>query len=281
MTTTLKAAVIGDPIAQSLSPKMHNFWLKKHGINGSYEAKHVKSEELEKAIESMVDEGYAGFNVTIPHKETMFNLCKTKTAKASLTKAINTVTLNNGALCGDNSDCDGFLKNLQFFYPNFSIKDKNIFLIGAGGAARAILYATIESGAKNIFITNRSATKAQILIKDFTDFAEQKNSQLHFCNKEQFAQNLDKCDLLINSTSLGMTGQEELDLDLQQLNPSAIVYDIVYKPLITKLLQNAKNRGNKIVTGLGMLAFQGAVGFESWFGQKPEINEELLEMLKK
>jgi shikimate dehydrogenase len=277
----IKAAVIGDPISHSLSPKMHNFWLQQNNINGSYEAKLVKKENLEDAIKSMVDEGYAGFNVTIPHKEKMFELCNSKTEKANLTKAVNTVTISNGKLHGDNSDCEGFLENLKFFEPNFSLKNKNAFLIGSGGAARAIVFALINSGAKKVFITNRNQQKTQILINDFQVFAKKNNVELQFLAQEEFVQNLNQCDLLINSTSLGITGQPPLELNLKNLQKSAIVYDIVYKPLMTNLLKQAKTNGNKIVTGIGMLAFQGAVGFEYWFKQKPKVTNELLEFLIK
>ena len=282
MTIKPRAAVIGDPINHSLSPKLHNFWLQKYHINGSYEAIHVKAEELDSAVKSMVEAGYAGFNVTIPHKEKIFQLCQTKTAKALLTKAANTITIsNNHTLIADNSDCDGFLNNLKFSQPNFELKNQNAFLIGAGGAARAIVYTLINSEVKNIFISNRNAEKAQNLIADFQNFAAEKKVHLKFLAEDTFATQLENCDLLINSTSLGMQGQPKLKINLNHLKKTAIVYDIVYKPLITELLKTAQSQGNQIVTGLGMLAFQGMVGFENWFGKKPEIDEELLKILLK
>lgn len=275
----IKAAVIGDPISHSLSPKLHGYWLKKYNIEGTYIAKHVKSDELEHAVQSMIDEGYAGFNVTIPHKESIFNLCHETTRNAALTHAVNTIIIKNGQILGDNSDASGFINNLKKFQPNFSLKNKNAFLIGAGGAARALAFALIDSEIKNIFITNRNQEKAQELITDFRNFAQEKNMNMHFLSINDFAQNLNECDLLVNSTSLGMQGQPDLNLDLQNLKPSAIVYDIVYKPLYTKLLNQARNQGNPIVTGIGMLAYQAAVGFEQWFGIKPEVDDELLKYL--
>ncbi len=280
--TILKAAVIGDPISHSLSPKLHNFWLKKYNIDGEYTAIQVKNLNFEKDVMSIVDAGFAGFNVTIPHKEKIFNLCTTKTSKALLTKAVNTVTIDkNKNLTGDNSDVFGFLNNFKYHQPYFNLKNKNAFVIGAGGAARAILFGLISEQIKNIFITNRDEKRAQNLISDFRNFANEKKCNLFFLDKKSFEKKLPECDLLVNSTSLGMQGQEELFLNISTLKKSAIVYDIVYKPLFTNLLKNSQNQGNKIVTGLGMLAFQAAIGFEYWFHKKPEINDELLEFLQK
>lgn len=277
----IKAALIGNPVGHSLSPKMHGFWLKQNNIDGSYEAILVKAEDLEGAVRSMIAEGYAGFNITIPHKEKIFQLCNLRTNKANLTKAVNTVIINNGKLEGDNSDCEGFMENLKFFQPDLSLKNKNAFLIGSGGGARAIVFSLITSRVKKIFITNRNQQKAQNLINDFQNFATENQVELYFLNQEEFTQNLSQCDLLINSTSLGMVGQPPLTINLKNLQKSAIVYDIVYKPLMTDLLKQAQSNGNKIVTGIGMLAFQGAIGFEYWFKKKPKVTNELLEFLIK
>ena len=272
----IKAAVIGDPISHSLSPKLHNFWLKKYAINGNYEAILVKNNDLAKAVEFMINNGFSGFNATIPHKETIFKICNNLSRKATLTKAVNTVIIDsNNQLFGDNSDCDGFINNAKYLHKTISFNDKNVFLIGAGGAARAIIYALIENGVKNIFIRNRDSRKAQILIQDFVNLASEKKTNLHYLEEEEFNKNLDKCDLLVNSTSLGMSLQPPLEINLQNLKSSAIVYDIVYKPKMTNLLTLAQNRGNKIITGFGMLIFQAAVGFEYWFKKKPEINAEI------
>ena len=287
MKNIIKAAVIGDPISHSLSPKLHNFWLKKYNINGSYEAIHVKAEELESAVKSMASKGYAGFNVTIPHKEKIFQLIKSQggelTRAAFSAKAVNTVIIKeNGALFGTNSDCDGFLNNLKHAHPNSNFAEKNAFLIGAGGAARAIIHSLIEDvKVKNIFITNRSKNKFDAIFSEIQQQQNHHNTNLEFLDHATFEQNLHNCDLLINSTSLGMTQQPPLQLNLKTLQKSAVVYDIVYKPLITNLLKAAEDQGNKIVTGIGMLAFQGAIGFENWFHQKPEINNKLLEFLTK
>jgi shikimate dehydrogenase len=282
LAPTLKAAVIGDPISHSLSPTIHNFFLKKYGIDGTYEAIQVKKGELKTAIEKMISEGFAGFNVTIPHKEEIFKLCHHKSKTAELTGAVNTVVFTEDKkLFGHNSDAEGFLNNIKNSCPDFELKGKNAFVIGSGGAARAVVYSLLKSEVKKIFITNRSEIRATELIKNFAGFAKEKNCQIDFLNQKTFEKNLSKCDLLINSTSLGMQGQPALTIDLKNLKKSAIVCDIVYKPLMTDLLKAAEKRGNKIITGIGMLVEQALIGFELWFKQKPEVDSELIKILTK
>jgi shikimate dehydrogenase len=261
----IKAAVIGDPIAHSLSPKIHNFFLKELGIDGNYQAICVKKDELSQAVENLVNQGFAGFNVTIPHKEKIFEICDELDETAKLTGAVNTVVITKEKkLRGLNSDVLGFLKNLQNCQPDFDLRNKTVFVVGAGGAARAVVFGLRESGVKKIYLTNRT---------------EKKLFEAEFLGKENFEKKLSECDLLVNTTSLGMSGQDPLNLDLSSLNQSAIVYDIVYKPLETELLKAAKARGNKIVTGIGMLIEQALVGFEIWFGQKPKSDTKIREIL--
>lgn len=250
----IKAAVIGDPISHSLSPKIHNFFLQQLGINGSYEAIRIQKDELREGVQRLVDQGFAGFNVTIPHKEKIFEICDELDEAARLTGAVNTVVITpEKKLRGLNSDVSGFLQNLKNSQPDFDLENKTCFVIGAGGAARAVVFGLIKSGVKKIYLTNRTP-------KNLFD--------AEFLDRENFEKKLDECDLLVNTTSLGMVGQESLNLDLQNLKNSAILYDIVYKPLKTELLKSAENRGNKIVTGIGMLVEQALVGFEAWFGKK-------------
>jgi shikimate dehydrogenase len=276
----IKVAVIGDPISHSLSPIIHNFFLQQNKIKGSYQAILVKKENLEKEVKNIVNQGFVGFNVTIPHKEIIFKLCNENSEVAKLTKAVNTVVIDqNKKIFGHNSDAEGFINNLKKNQPSFKIKNKNVFIVGAGGAARAIVYSLIINEAKEIFITNRNQEKAEILIKDFTKICIEKKIKINFLEKNQFEQNLESCDLLINSTSLGMVGQEKLLLNLKKLKPSSIVYDIVYKPLMTDLLNFAQKNGNQVVTGIGMLVEQALVGFELWFKKKPVIDEKLYQLL--
>ena len=203
----------------------------------------------------------------------------TGTRLSPLTKAVNTVIFAQGKIFGHNSDAEGFINNLKNTHPDLELEDKTSFVIGAGGAARAIIYSLIKSKAKNVTITNRNKERALDLIKDFTDFANENSCELNFKSATDFEQNLNECDLLINSTSLGMIGQEQLQINLENLPTKTIVCDIVYNPLMTDLLKVAQERGNKITTGIGMLIHQALIGFESWFKQKPEIDKELEEIL--
>lgn len=277
-----KAAVIGDPISHSLSPTIHNFLISKHQIDGDYKAILVKKNELKSFVNSAIENGLSGFNVTIPHKEEIFRICDHKSKTATLTGAVNTVVITpDKKVFGHNSDAEGFANHLKNSAPDFDLKNKTAFVIGAGGAARAIVYALIKGDTKKIYITNRNKIRAADLIKNFADFAAKKKCEIQFLDKESFEEKLSKCDLLVNSSSLGMTGQEALTLDLKNLNRDAIVFDIVYKPLMTDLLKTAEAQGNKIVTGLGMLVFQALIGFELWFKQKPDEKfvKELFEVL--
>ncbi|NBV06165.1 MAG: shikimate dehydrogenase [Proteobacteria bacterium] len=273
----LLACVIGDPIAHSLSPKIHSFLLEKYNIFGTYIAIQVGKEDLKKCVQHLIDSDFAGFNVTLPHKEEIFKICDFKSKTANLTGAVNTVIITaDKKLFGHNSDAEGFLNNLKNSAPEFDLKNKNSFVIGAGGAARALIYALIKSGVKKVVITNRNENRALELIKNFADFAKKNNCHLEFLSQKDFEKNLSNCDLLVNSTSLGMQGQQALEIDLNNLQKSAVVYDIVYKPLMTDLLNRSQNRGNKIITGIGMLIEQALVGFEAWFKQKPEIDSALI-----
>lgn len=261
----IKAAVIGDPISHSLSPKIHNFFLKELGIDGSYEAIRVEKNELREAVQKLTNQGFAGFNVTIPHKEKIFEICDELDETAKLTGAVNTVVITKEKkLRGLNSDVLGFLQNLRNCEPNFALKNKICFVIGAGGAARAVVFGLMQSGVKKIYLTNRTPKKI---------------FDCEFLDKKDFEKKLGECDLLVNATSLGMIGGDPLGLDLSNLNKSAIVYDIVYKPLETELLKSAQARGNKIVTGIGMLVEQALVGFEIWFGQKVKPDTKIKDIL--
>jgi shikimate dehydrogenase len=274
----LKAGVIGDPIAHSLSPKIHNFLLDKYNIDGIYIPIQVPKGELQKSIQSLIDVDFAGFNVTLPHKEEIFKICDFKSKTAQLTGAVNTVIITpDKKLFGHNSDAEGFLNNLKNSFPDFDLKNKSAFLIGAGGASRALIYAIMKSGAKEIFITNRSEDRAREVIKNFANFSKEVACEISFLPMKEFEKNLNKCDFLVNSTSLGMHGQDALEIDLKNLKKSAIVYDIVYKPLMTDLLKNSEKNGNRIVTGIGMLVYQAMIGFEAWFKRKPEADQELLQ----
>jgi shikimate dehydrogenase len=276
----IKAAVIGDPIEHSLSPKIHNYFLRKYQINGQYKAIKVTKEDFEKEVKQLIKNGYRGFNITIPHKEAAIKLCDHLSQTARLIGAVNTISiLDNGNIFGHNSDAQGFIDNLKYYDKNLLFKNKTAFVIGAGGGARAVIYALINENIKKLVITNRNEFKAQKLIEEFKDFAKSKNCQIELLPKDRFEKEMIDCDILVNTTSLGMLNCNKLSINLINLPKSSIVNDIVYNPLMTDLLKMAQNNGSKIITGIGMLVFQALIGFEIWFGKKVEFEDNLIKEL--
>jgi shikimate dehydrogenase len=279
----IKAGVIGFPISHSLSPIIHNFYLNKYKINGTYEAFAIPNENFEDSIENLIQQqNLSGFNITIPHKEKIYNLCHHLSKTAQITKAVNTlIVMQNGKFFGHNSDAEGFIKNFYNHCPNYQLNQKKCLLIGAGGASRAIVYSLISQKVAKIFIANRDQEKALKLIADFKNFSQQNLVELEFVALKTQFDFLNEIDLIINGTSLGMINQQKLDIDISNAKKTAIVYDIVYKPLITDLLKQANELDLKIITGIGMLIEQALVGFEAWFKTKAEFDSELEKILLK
>jgi len=269
-----KAAVIGYPISHSKSPLIHNYWIKRCGLKGSYEALEIEPEDLERSIHDMISEGYNGFNVTVPHKKNVMTFCDEIEEIALNVGAVNTVKVQDGKLIGTNTDVYGFIQNLKAEYPDFSLAGKKAFIIGAGGAARAALYGFLQEDIGHIYISNRTKEKAE----ELQEISPDKITVINWDEKENY---LSGIDLLVNTTSLGMKGKQELVINLSTLNKKTIVYDIVYNPLITDLLQKAQDNGNPVLTGIGMLLYQAQPAFQTWFGLKPDITEELKELVLK
>ena len=265
---TEKAAVIGWPINHSKSPLIHNHWLEKYNIAGKYEAIPVKPEELRDRISRMIDEGYRGFNVTVPHKQTVMDHLDFIRADAERIGAVNTVVISpDGTLEGRNTDAFGFIANLKLSAPDFNLKGGPAVIIGAGGAARAAIYALQREGVDNIRIINRTFERARALADEFSPAVGVAWERLPEMTRD--------ANLIINTTTLGMTGQMALELDFTRVNPKALVHDIVYAPLETRLLRDARKNGNRIVTGIGMLLHQARPAFEAWFGMMPDVDAEL------
>jgi shikimate dehydrogenase len=289
--STKIAAVIGDPIAQSLSPYLHNYWLKKNKIDGVYIPLKVSEAEFPNFLETMPNLGFAGCNITIPHKETALKFCNFISPAAKQIGAVNTITIKDGKIYGDNSDHFGFIQNIKTNQPDFNFKDKKVLLLGAGGAARAIVFGLLNEGVGEIIISNRNKQRAVDLAENFLSYNNPNSLNRHpdenrdpqtkitIIDWQKKESALKICDLLINSTSLGMVGKDELEINLSGLKKSALVCDIVYKPLITKLLTTAQNQGNPIVTGIGMLIYQGLIGFEKWFSTKPIVDQKLVDKM--
>lgn len=264
-----RACVIGWPIEHSRSPSIHTYWLKHYKIDGDYRPEAVRPEDLATFLCLLGANGYAGANVTLPHKEEALRLADSVDAAADAIGAANTLWLDEaGKLHAGNTDAYGFMTNLEQQAPGWNDKKRPVVVLGAGGAARAILYGLTEAGDGKIVLLNRSRDRAQSLAKPFGG-----NSEVR--DWSQRNEVLATCGLLVNTTSLGMIGKPPLDLDLTALPKDAVVADIVYNPLETQLLAQARARGNRVVDGLGMLLYQAVPGFERWFGVRPEVTPEL------
>lgn len=264
-----RACVIGWPVAHSRSPVIHRYWLKLHGLDGAYELEEVRPEEIGGFLKGLGQHGYVGGNVTLPHKEAALAAADRPDQAATTIGAANTLWLDDkGLLHATNTDAYGFMTHLAAEAPDWNEGKRPVVVLGAGGAARAILHGLIEAGATKILLANRTEGRANALAQGFA-------ASVSVIPWEERSRALAGCGLLINATSLGMTGKPALDIDLAALPADAIVADIVYSPLETKLLAAAGARGNRIVDGLGMLLHQAVPGFERWFGVRPEVTPEL------
>lgn len=263
-----KAFVTGWPISHSKSPVLHGYWLEKYGIEGTYEPIAVEADKFENFLQEMKSGEFAGGNVTIPHKETAFRLIKKLDAAASAIGAVNTIWIEDGELHGGNTDSYGFSANLDNCQPEWR-DGKKALILGAGGAARAVVHAIVEAGYSEIHIANRTLSRAHSLAVDFGA----KCSAHSWVDAENL---LFDMDLVVNTTSLGMNNSNSDGLPaLSTLKKSCIVTDIVYTPLQTPFLLEATKHGLKTVDGLGMLLHQAVPGFEKWFGVRPGVTPEL------
>ncbi|MCA0034927.1 shikimate dehydrogenase [Mesorhizobium sp. B263B2A] len=264
---TKKAFVTGHPIKHSRSPKIHGHWLAKHGIDGSYEAIDVAPHDFADFLATLQANGYRGGNVTIPHKEAAFALAGRRDQAAEEIGAVNTLWFEDGTLWGGNTDGHGFAANLDDYAPGWASKGPAVVL-GAGGASRAVIHALKERGISDIRIVNRTLARAVELRDRF-------GAGVSAHGMAETGELLADAGLLVNTTALGMVGNEGLAADPTLLPSHAIVTDLVYVPLETPLLAAARARGLKTVDGLGMLLNQAVPGFEHWFGVRPKVTAEL------
>ncbi len=266
---SLKAGVVGYPIKHSKSPVLHGHWLDRYGINGSYIRIELSPEKFADGIQDLIEKGFRGVNVTIPHKEKALEIANSVTDRAALIGAANTLYFHaDGTIGADNTDGYGFIQNLHQNAPHWQPSAGPALVLGAGGAARAVISAFIDAGVPEIRLTNRTKIRAENLADHFG--ARVKVIDWHEQNSAVIGANT-----IVNSTSLGMEGQGELMISLDNASPYALATDIVYTPLETPFLQRAKQAGLQCVDGLGMLLHQAAPGFENWFGHKPEVDDEL------
>jgi shikimate dehydrogenase len=263
------AGVAGWPISQSRSPRLHNFWLRACGIDGAYLPLAIAPENFEMAVRALPKLGFAGCNVTMPHKEAALRAVDRVDPAAWRIGAVNTIVVaNDGSLDGSNTDAYGFLQALYEGAPGLDIAKGPAVLIGAGGAAKAIAVALLDAGVPDLLVLNRTEARAQAL-------AEALDAGITVGAWSERAACLAGANLLVNSTTQGMQGQPALALALDDLAADAVVMDAVYTPLITPLLAAAKDRGNPIVDGLGMLLHQARPGFMAWFGREPVVGQAL------
>jgi shikimate dehydrogenase len=274
MTNTSKlAAVIGWPIAQSKSPLIHGYWLKKHGIDGFYMAVAMPPAGFRAGVRKMIALGFAGANVTIPHKEAALAMADEATQRAREIGAANTLVFRaDGSILADNTDGEGFLNNLLQRQPDWSAAAGPALVLGAGGAARAVIHALLQSGAPRVMLANRTRSRARNLRDHF-------GIRVKVVDWEDLPVVMPDAKTLVNTTSLGMTGQPPLNVSLRGLPVEALVTDLVYNPLMTDLLLAAQHRGNPVVDGLGMLLHQAVPGFEAWFGVRPVVDDALRELV--
>jgi len=267
-----KACVIGWPIAHSRSPLIHGYWLRGYGIAGSYTRVPVEPRNLAGFIGSLRQQGYEGCNVTIPHKEACFQLVAAADQTTRRLGVVNTIYHRDGTLLGTSTDGEGFLTNLRAHVPDFSANAAPAMILGAGGSATAVAAALLDAGVPEIRLANRTLERAEQLRDQFGP----RISPIPWAKAPDRFQ---ECGLLVNTTSLGMQGQPELDVSLDRLPPQAVVSDIVYVPLETKLIRRAQERGHRTVGGLGMLLHQAVRGFHLWFGVKPEVTRDLHDLV--
>ena len=262
-----KAFVVGWPIAHSRSPRIHRFWLKRHGIDGDYLPEAVPPDGIEAFLSDFAAKGYVGGNVTLPHKEAAFRACKVTTPVAFRLEAANTLWLEGGRLNGDNTDAYGFTANLDDSAPEWR-QGSTALVIGAGGASRAVMQALIDADYKTVSLANRTVARAEALAKHF-------GKPVSAIGLDQLDRAVPEADLIVNATSAGLHDDGALDVSWRTAKKSAIATDLIYVPLVTPFLRDANAVGLKIVDGLGMLLHQAVPGFERWFGVRPVVDAEL------
>ncbi|WP_114944162.1 shikimate dehydrogenase [Microvirga calopogonii] len=268
-----KAFVVGHPIKHSRSPLIHGYWLKQYGIDGSYERIDVAPVKFGDFLKDFRSQGFAGGNVTIPHKEMAFLSVERRTERAERVGAVNTLWFEDGVIWGDNTDVIGFMAHLDASLGKGWEQDVDTALVlGAGGAARAVVAGLQDRPLKRILVANRTLSKAEDLVRDLRPGS---SVALETSAWEALGRVIPHAQLIVNTTSLGMAGQPPLTLDLSRVPRNAAVADIVYVPLETPLLSAAAAQGLRTVDGLGMLLHQAVPGFKRWFGVTPEVTPEL------
>jgi shikimate dehydrogenase len=267
-----RACVIGWPIEHSRSPLIHSYWLKKYGIDGAYTKEAVPPEAVTQFLRSLAQNGFVGCNVTVPHKEAAFAAADVRDASALAVSAANTLWVEGGKLHAANTDTYGFMTYLKERAPGWDANDLSVSILGAGGAARAIIHGFLEADVPEVRVFNRTRGRADALAEHF-------GPRVKAFDWRERGRRSRKAAVLVNTTTIGMNGVGSLDIDFHTFDPTCVVCDIVYVPLETELIVRALGRGLRTVDGLGMLLHQAVPGFEKWFGVRPEVTRELRDLL--
>lgn len=271
----LLAGVMGWPVMHSRSPMMHNYWFRQHELAGTYVPLAIKPEGLSAALKALHPLGFAGCNLTIPHKQQAMTIVDEVDAVAKRIGAISCVVVRpDGSLAGTNNDWFGFIHNLKQAQPGWRADAGPVVVLGAGGGSRAVCYGLMQEGAKEIRLVNRTFARAKGLADEF-------GGPIQALPWEQRHDVLEGAAMVVNATSQGMLGQPALDIRLDQLSKTALAADIIYIPLETPFLAAARQRGNRTVNGLGMLLHQGRPAWKMWFNIEPVVTAELRLMMEK
>lgn len=271
----LLAGVMGWPVMHSRSPMLHNYWFRQHDLAGTYVPLAIRPEGLTVAMRALHPLGFAGCNLTIPHKQQAMTIVDEVDTVGRRIGAISCVVVRpDGALAGSNNDCYGFIHNLRQAQPGWRADAGPIALIGAGGGSRAVCYGLMQEGAKEIRLVNRTLARAKAIAEEF-------GGPINVFPWEQRNEVLEGAAMVVNATSQGMLGQPALDIRLEKLPATALAADIIYIPLETPFLAAARQRGNRTVNGLGMLLHQGRPAWKAWFGIETEVTAELRAMVER
>ena len=260
-----KYLVIGNPIEHSLSPKIHNFWIKKNNINAIYEKKKIENDELEKLIMDVKKNNINGINVTVPFKKKIIPYLDNLSLEAQKTKSVNTIYCKNDKIIGHNTDIEGFEFSVQ--KTKFDLTGKTIFILGAGGVAASIIFALYKMNVSKIILANRTKNKANYLKDMFNN--------LHLIEWGE----IPEFDMIINATSLGLKKHDKFNLDFSKVGKEKFFYDLIYNPQETNFLNIGKNMGNKTQNGKMMFVYQAQAAFKIWHGVSAEINEDVMKFL--
>ena len=271
------AGIIGSPIKHSLSPFIHQYWMRQSNISARYSAYNIKREELPLFVKKAVEENFVGFNVTLPHKSSIIPFLDEVSKEAKALGAVNTVLIKEKRTLGFNTDTFGFIENLNRSIPKWAERKGSAVIIGAGGAARAVVWSLLEKNIYEIKIVNRSQKRALALILDMKHYFP--HASLEYV--ENYESVIKNAILLVNASSLGMTGQPPLNIKLDLLNKNAIVYDLVYLPMRTDLIMAAEKLRLNALGGLGMLLYQAVPAFTMWYGSHVTVNNKLRKIILK